>query len=68
MSRMDGLSNESVNEHFEVCYGGEGKKYGMVEEMKQQTLKWFGHMEQMEESKMTRRVCVSEIEGGNVRE
>ncbi len=30
-------------------------------------LKWFGHMERMEESKMTRRVYVSEIEGGNVR-
>ncbi len=35
--------------------------------MKRQKLKWFGHMEQMEESKMTRRVYVSEIEGGNVR-
>ncbi len=35
--------------------------------MKQQTLKWFGHMERMEESKMTRRVYVSAIEGGNVR-
>ncbi len=35
--------------------------------MKRQTLKWFGHMEQMEESKMTRRVYVSETEGGNVR-
>ncbi len=30
-------------------------------------LKWFGHMEQMEEGKMTRRVYVSEMEGGNVR-
>ncbi len=30
-------------------------------------LKWFGHMERMEESRMTRRVYVSEIEGGNVR-
>ncbi len=35
--------------------------------MKRQTLKWFGHMERMEESKMTRKVYVSEIEGGNVR-
>ncbi len=30
-------------------------------------LKWFGHMERMEEGKITRRVYVSEIEGGNVR-
>ncbi len=39
----------------------------MVEEVKQQNLKWFGHMERMEEGKMTRRVYMSEIEGGNVR-
>ncbi len=30
-------------------------------------LKWFGNMERMEEGKMTRRVYMSEIEGGNVR-
>ncbi len=30
-------------------------------------LKWFGHMERMEDGKMTRRVYMSEIEGGNVR-
>ncbi len=35
--------------------------------MKRQTLKWFGHMERMEEGKMTRRVYMSEIEGGNVK-
>ncbi len=39
----------------------------MVEEVKQLTLKWFGHMERMEEGKMTKRVYVSEIEGGNAR-
>ncbi len=39
----------------------------MVEEVKRQMLKWFGHMEQMEKGKMTRRVHMSEIEGGNVR-
>ncbi len=37
------------------------------EEAKRQTLKWFGHVERMEESKMTGRGGVSEIEGGNVR-
>ncbi len=66
-SRMDGMSNESVYECFGMCHVGEGKKCGVVEEVKQQTLKWFGHMERMEESKMARRVYVSEIKGGNVR-
>ncbi len=32
------------------------------EEVKRQTLKWFGHMKRMEESRMTRRVYVSELE------
>ncbi len=65
---MDGVSNESVYERFGMCHVGVGKKCGVVEEMKQQTLKWFGYMERMEENKMTRRVYMSEIEGGNVRE
>ncbi len=57
----------SVYEHFGMCHVSEGKKCGVVEKVKRQMLKWFGHMEQMEECKMTRRVYVSEIEGGNVR-
>lgn len=67
VSRMDGMSNESVYERFGMGHVSEGKKSGVVEEVKRQTLKWFGHMERMEESKMTRRVYVSEIEGGNIR-
>ncbi len=39
MSRMDGMSNESVDEHFGMCHVGEGKKCGVVEEVKRQTLK-----------------------------
>ncbi len=52
VSRMDGMSNENVYERFGMCHGGEGKKCGVVEEVKRQTLKWFGHMERMEESKI----------------
>ncbi len=40
------------------CHEVVGKKCGVVEEIKRQTLKWFGHMERMEEGKMTRRVCI----------
>ncbi len=65
--RMDGMCNESMYEHFGMCHVGEGKKCEVVE-VKRQTLKWFGHIERMEEGKMTRGgVNVSEIEGGNVR-
>ncbi len=49
VSRMDGMSNVSANEHFGMCHVGEGKKCGVVEEVKRQMLKWFGHMERMEE-------------------
>ncbi len=34
VSRMGGMSNESVYECFGMCYRGEGKKWGMVEEVK----------------------------------
>ncbi len=67
VSRMNGLSNESVYEHFGMCLVGVGKKCGVKEEVKQKTLKWFSYMERMEEGKMTGRVYLSEIEGGNVR-
>ncbi len=53
----------SVYEHFEMCHVGEGKKCGVVHEVKQQTLKWFDHVERMEEGKMTKKVYVREIEG-----
>ncbi len=45
VSRMDGMRNESVYEHFGMCHVGEGKKCGVVEEVQRQMLKWFGHME-----------------------
>ncbi len=30
---MDGMSNESVYEHFGMCHVDEGKKCGVVEEV-----------------------------------
>ncbi len=67
VNRMDGMSNESIYERFGMCHVGVGKKCGVVEKVTRQMLKWFGHVERMEEGKMTKRVYVSEIEGGNVR-
>ncbi len=56
VSRMDGMSNESVYELFGMCDVDDGKKFRVVDEVKRQTLKWFGHMERMEEGKMTRKM------------
>ncbi len=46
VSRMDGLSNEIVYKLFGMCHVGEGKKCGVVKEVKQQTLKLFGHTQE----------------------
>ncbi len=56
----------SVYERFGLCHVGVGKKCGVVEVVKRQTLKWFGHVEQMEEGEMMKRVYLSEIGGENV--
>ncbi len=34
VSTMDGMNNESVYKHFGMCHVGEGKKCGVVEEVK----------------------------------
>ncbi len=39
VSRMDEMSNESVYEGFGMCHVGEGKKCGVVEEVKRRMLK-----------------------------
>ncbi len=57
VSRMNGMSNESVYKRFGMSHGGEGRKSGVVEDVKRRTLKRFGHVERMEKSRMTRRVC-----------
>ncbi len=67
VSRMDGMSNESVYERFGMCHVGEGERCGVVEEVKRWMLKCFGHVERMEEGKMTKKMYMSEIKGGNVR-
>jgi len=59
VSRLDGESNESVYNRFGMTSRGEGMKCGVVEGVKRSTLRWFGHMERMDESEMTKRVYMS---------
>ena len=42
-------------------------KCGVVELVKRNTLRWFGHIERMDESVMTKRLYKSSIEGVGVR-
>jgi len=67
VSRLDGESNESVYNRFGMTSKGEGMKCGVVEGVKRSTLRWFGHMERMDECEMTKRVYMSKIDAVGVR-
>ena len=67
IGRMDGESNERVYGRFGMSSKGEGMKCGVVELVKRNTLRWFGHIERMDESVMTKRLYKSSIEGVGVR-
>ncbi len=54
--RMDGESNESVYRRFGMSSRGEGMSCGMVEKLKHSTLIWFGHLERIDESELTKRI------------
>ncbi len=63
VTRWEGESNESV---FERCVMGacaSGVKCGVVEWVKRNTLRWFGHVERMNSEGFVKKVYVSEIEG-----
>ncbi len=60
--RMDGESNENAYNRFGTSSKGEGMKCGVVEGVEHNTLRWFGHMETMAESEMTKRVYMSMVD------
>ena len=57
VSRMDRVRNEEVRRRS-------GIKREMASWVDQRVLRWFGHMERMEEHRMYRRVSMAEVEGG----
>ncbi len=67
MNRMDGESNENVFRKFGMSSRGEGMSCGLVEMVKRSTLRWFGHLERMNKSELTKRIYKSRIDAGNVR-
>ncbi len=64
---MDGESNENVYRKFGMSSRGEGMSCGVVEMVKRSTLRWFGHLERMDERELTKRIYRSKIDAGNVR-
>ncbi len=40
-----------------------GLETDVIEKMRSNTLRWFGHVERMESERLTKRVYASEVEG-----
>ena len=59
VSRMDRVRNE------EVCRRA-GIEMELAIRADQRVLRWFGHVERMDEYRMARRVLMAEVSGGRV--
>ena len=60
LSQMDRVRNEEVRR----CAGIERESASRAD---QRVLRWFGHVERMEEYRIARRVLMAEVSGGPVR-
>ena len=60
VSRMDRVRNEEVRRRA-------GKEREIASRADQRVLRWFGHVERMDEYRMARRVLMAEVSGGRVR-
>ena len=59
VSRMDGVRNEEVRRRA-------GIERGLGNRADQRVLRWFGHVERMDDYRMARRVLMAEVSGGRV--
>ena len=60
VSRMDRVGNEEVRRRRA------GIETELASRTDQRELRWFGHVERMDEYRMARRVLMPEVEGGYV--
>ena len=60
VTRMDRVRNEEVRRT-----AGIEREFASTAD--QRILRWFGHMERMDENRMARRVLMAEVSGGRVR-
>ena len=60
VSRMDRVTNEEVHRRAEI-------ERELASRADQRVLRWFGHVERMDEYRMARRVLMAEVSGGQVR-
>ncbi len=67
VTRWDGESNETVYERCGMGSQVRGVNCGVVEWVKRNTLRWFGHIERMGSEEFVKKVYVSESVGPNSR-
>ncbi len=67
VTRSDGESNESIYERCDMGSCANGVKCGVVEWVKRNTLRRFGHIERMESEEFVKKVHMSESVGPNSR-
>ncbi len=67
MTRWDGESNESVYKRCGMGSQANGVNCGVVEWVKRNTKRWFGHVERMGSEEFVKKVYVSESVGPNSR-
>ena len=60
VSRMDRVRNEEVRRRA-------GIEMELASRADQRVLRWFGHLERMDDYRMARRVLMTEVSGGRVR-
>ena len=60
VSRMDRVRNEEVRRRA-------GIEMELASRADQRVLRWFGHVERMDDHRMARRVLIAEVSGGRVR-
>ena len=60
VSQMDRVRNEEVRRRA-------GIERKLASRADQRVLRWFGHVERMNEYRMARRVLMAEVSGGQVR-
>ncbi len=65
MSRWDGVSTESVHERCGMRGRESGVGFSVVEWVKRNTLRWFDHIERMENEEFVKKVYLSSVEGPN---
>ena len=67
LSRQMRIRNEEVYERFGMGEKAVGVGCGVVESVKRSTLRWFGHLERMDNDRLTKRVYSSSVPGHNAR-